>query len=346
MTKIADALLNWFDLKQRQFPFRGTHDPYRVWISEIMLQQTRTETVTPYYERFMRAFPDVFALAAASEQEVLKLWEGLGYYSRARNLKKTACIVAGEMNGVFPETVQGLMALPGIGPYTAAAIASIAYDQPIPAMDGNLTRVFSRLYNIHKNVSRDETKAELYALAAQHMPERRSGEMNQALMDLGAGICKPIPNCAECPLNMHCLAHLANEADALPIKDSKKPPAQLNYDVLLIEDGSRICMLQRQEKMLNGLWVFPMLQGQNSAEEIRRAIAPLSDETVPQMLTEAKHVFTHQIWLMRVWHVPVQHTQSIPAVFRAAKWVTPEEMRALPKPSAVRAAYSCALKLF
>ena len=345
MTEIASILLNWFDRNRRTFPFRETKDPYRIWISEIMLQQTRTETVTPYYERFLHAFPDVFTLANATEADVLKAWEGLGYYTRARNLKKTADIIANTHNGVFPDTVAGLLSLPGIGAYTAGAIASIAYDLQIPAMDGNLTRVFARLYDLHENTSRSETKEKLYAIAQQHMPPVRSGDLNQALMDLGAGVCKPIPHCDLCPLAQLCLAKEHGTQDALPVKDRKKPPVPLAYDVLLVEHGGHILMQRRKEKMLSGLWVFPLLEGENSAEIIVSALSPVALETEPKLLAEGVHVFTHQVWHMRVWHAAAKDCDTVPAAYRTAKWLTAEEVRKAPKPSAMRLAIACASKL-
>ncbi|MBQ8136665.1 MAG: A/G-specific adenine glycosylase [Clostridia bacterium] len=344
MTEIASALLDWFDQNRRSFPFRETKVPYRIWISEIMLQQTRTETVTPYYERFLRAFPDVFALADAREADVLKAWEGLGYYTRARNLKKTADIVAHSLNGVFPNTVAGLLSLPGIGDYTAGAIASIAYDLPIPAMDGNLTRVFARLYDLHENTSRPETKERLYALAQQHMPDTRSGDVNQALMDLGAGVCKPIPHCDACPLASLCLAKAHGTQDALPVKDQKKPPVSISYDVLLVEHDGRLLMLKRKEKMLNGLWVFPLLPGENTGDAIAAALSPLNLQAEPKRLKEGVHVFTHQVWHMRVWHAAAD-SFAIPAAFKGSQWMTPAEILEAPKPTAMRLALACASRL-
>ena len=197
--RITAKLLAWYDVHQRSFAFRGTKAPYRIWLSEMMLQQTRTETVVPYYERFLTLFPDVFALAAAPLEQVLKAWEGLGYYTRARNLHRTANIVAGELDGVFPKTAKELQALPGIGPYAAAAIASIAYDEAIPAMDGNLNRVISRLFLVQEDIGSPAVKRRLQELGQSLMPLTRAGDMNQALMDLGATICLfGIPDCGRC----------------------------------------------------------------------------------------------------------------------------------------------------
>ena len=222
---VQARLLAWYDREGRKLPFRGTKDPYLIWISETMLQQTQTGTAAGYYLRFIARFPDVQSLAAASQQEVLKLWEGLGYYSRARNLHKAAVIVAGEMNAQMPRTAAALQTLPGIGPYTAAAIASIAYDEPLPAMDGNLTRVISRLYLVEEDVGIPSVKRRLYQLGLGLMPEGRAGDMNQALMDLGATVCLPgTPDCPDCPLQGSCAAYEAGEPERLPLLPLKKPP--------------------------------------------------------------------------------------------------------------------------
>ena len=188
---LSTLLLAWYDAHGRVLPFRGTKDPYRIWLSEIMLQQTRTETVGAYYTRFLARFPDVFALADAPEQDVLKCWEGLGYYSRARNLHKAAKQVAQQYHGSFPADLDALRALPGVGDYTAAAVASIAFDLPAPAMDGNLTRVLSRFHGVREDVGMPSVKRRLLDLAQGDMPPVRCGDFNQALMDLGATVCIP-----------------------------------------------------------------------------------------------------------------------------------------------------------
>ena len=210
-------LLDWYDANRRVLPFRGTRDPYAVWISEIMLQQTRTDTVSGYYTRFLNRFPNIAALAQADEQEVLKYWEGLGYYSRARNLHKAAQIMQREYGGRFPAAYEGIRALPGVGDYTAAAVASIAYRLPYPAIDGNLTRVLARVHGVREDVGRPSVKRLIHELGEREIDRERPGDWNQALMDLGATICVPgTPDCARCPLQAQCDAYAQGDADQLP----------------------------------------------------------------------------------------------------------------------------------
>ena len=210
-------LLDWYDANRRVLPFRGTRDPYAVWISEIMLQQTRTDTVSGYYTRFLNRFPNIAALAQADEQKVLKYWEGLGYYSRARNLHKAAQIMQREYGGRFPAAYEGIRALPGVGDYTAAAVASIAYRLPYPAIDGNLTRVLARVHGVREDVGRPSVKRLIHELGEREIDRERPGDWNQALMDLGATICVPgTPDCARCPLQAQCDAYAQGDADQLP----------------------------------------------------------------------------------------------------------------------------------
>ena len=270
---ITHALLRWYDSNRRSLAFRGTRDPYRVWLSEIMLQQTRAQTVEGYYLRFLAQFPDVYALAQAEEQAVLKAWEGLGYYTRARNLHRAAKMVAQELGGQFPRTAEGLQKLPGIGPYTAAAVASIAFDQPVPAIDGNLIRVLSRLYLVEDDVGIPSVKRRLYQLGLGLMPDTRAGDMNQALMDLGATICLPgTPDCAACPLTGFCLACQEGEPERLPVLPRKKPPREIPVAVVLLRHGDRVFVTRRTQTLLWGLYVFYLLEGEDEAG-VRRHLA-------------------------------------------------------------------------
>lgn len=336
---ITSDLLNWYDRSRRVFAFRGTRDPYRIWISEIMLQQTRTETVEGYYARFMALFPDVFALAAADGQQVLKAWEGLGYYSRARNLHRTSKIIA-ERGGAFPRTAAELVALPGIGPYTAAAIASIAWDEPVPAMDGNLNRVLSRLYLIEEDITIPSVRRRLYELGRSLMPEKRAGDANQALMDLGATICLPgTPDCPLCPLRAHCRAHQEGEPEALPVMPLKKPPKEIPMAVVLVKNGDKIFVTQRSEALLKGLYVYLLIEGAQSLEDVRkqlkaRGIRPIALTEIGQ----ARHIFTHRVWQMRIYLAEAPDDKA-PA---EGLWVSSDEMDALPFPTAMRAAKALA----
>ncbi len=336
---LASKLLLWYDENGRRLPFRGTHDPYRVWLSEIMLQQTRTETVGAYYERFLLRFPDVRALALASEEEVLKAWEGLGYYSRARNLQKAAKIIVSDYDGHFPESFELLKKLPGIGDYTAAAIASISFDLPFPAMDGNLTRVFARLYGIHDNVAVPSVRRALYQSACSAMPAARCGDFNQALMDIGATVCTPgTPNCEICPLSPFCKAYDENDADELPVLPVKTPPKQVDLNVLLLLYQGKIFLKKREESLLNGMYVFFLTE-----EEPFTALT--NNGIRAAFITDfgfSKHVFTHRIWNMRV---AVFQAFSIPEKL-CSSFYSLNELNVLPLPTAMRYARACVNRAF
>lgn len=333
----TEALLRWYDSEGRSLPFRGTRDPYRVWLSEIMLQQTQTATVGPYYQRFTSRFPDLRSLAEASLEEVLKLWEGLGYYSRARNLHKTAAMVQNDLGGRWPESAEGLQKLPGIGPYTAAAIASIAFREPVPAIDGNLMRVLSRLYLVEEDIGIPRVRRQLYTLGLELMPADRPGDMNQALMDLGATVCLPgTPDCGRCPLRFGCAAFKAGEPERLPIRAAKRAPRVIPMAVVLITDRGRVYVRQRREKLLQGLYVFWLHEGDDSAEAAAQALHMQPDEL--QLLGRARHVFTHRVWEMALYHAQIAPDRAP----RGGQFVSLEELEALPMPSAMRAALNFA----
>lgn len=339
---LSTLLLAWYDQNRRTLPFRGTKDPYRVWVSEIMLQQTRTETVGPYYLRFLSLFPDVFALARAPEQEVLKAWEGLGYYSRARNLRRAAQVIAEEYGGAFPEDPGALRALPGVGDYTAAAVASIAFDAPAPALDGNLTRVLSRVHGVREDVGMPSVRRTLLSLAREDMPDTRCGDFNQALMDLGAMICVPgTPECDRCPLRPLCDACRAGDADQLPVKAAAAPPRDVSAGVAVVTCGARTLLMERKEALLRGLWVFPMTEegaGRGDMEKRLRALGVRARLVGP--LGEARHVFTHRVWHMTVSHYIADQPQA-----KEGRWATLSEMNALPLPTAMRFAKEQAAQL-
>ena len=339
---LSTLLLAWYDAHGRVLPFRGTKDPYRIWLSEIMLQQTRTETVGAYYTRFLERFPDVFSLAAAPEQDVLKCWEGLGYYSRARNLHRAAKQVAEKYHGTFPADLDALRALPGVGDYTAAAVASIAFDLPAPAMDGNLTRVLSRVHGVREDVGMPSVKRRLLELAQSDMPETRCGDFNQALMDLGATVCTPgTPDCAACSLRLLCDAYKAGDADDLPIKAAAKPPLELSVAVALVTCRDKIWMIQRKETLLKNLWVYLLVENTGNPADMEKALKSAGIRAAFQgTLGTARHVFTHRVWNMTLYHYIAEN----PAC-REGRFVTLSEMRALPLPTAMRAARERAEKL-
>lgn len=336
-------LLDWYDANRRVLPFRGTRDPYAVWISEIMLQQTRTDTVSGYYTRFMNRFPNIAALAQADEQEVLKYWEGLGYYSRARNLHKAAQIMQREYGGRFPTTYEGVRALPGVGDYTAAAVASIAYRLPYPAIDGNLTRVLARVHGVREDVDRPSVKRRIRGLGEAQIDRERPGDWNQALMDLGATICVPgTPDCARCPLQAQCDAYAQGDADQLPIRAAARPPVPVDVGVGLVIAEGRVLTIKRDAALLKGLWTFLLCEGDSTPEGMARKLEALgmqANRIIP--LGEARHVFTHRIWNMKLYRV------DLPAMpgRTAGQWADAQTLTGLPLPTAMKAARRAAMDI-
>lgn len=338
----AEALLAWYDRSRRDLPWRDVGDPYATWVSEIMLQQTRVETVIPYFRRFMADYPTVAALAAAAEDDVLKHWEGLGYYSRARHLHAGAKRVVAEYGGVLPDSPEALRRIEGIGDYTAGAIASIACGKKAAAVDGNVIRVICRFTGLRENAAQPAVRRAIAARVEALMPEDRPGDFNQALMDLGATVCVPgTPDCGACPWAADCAARLAGDPEDLPLLPKKKAPATLCRDVLLIRAGDRVLVRQRTENMLKGLWVFPMAEGFAEAPDIHlRAKKETGlDCCRIAFCGPARHVFTHQIWEMRLWRM-----ETDPAAVPAPPWrfVTAAELSALALPTAMKAARALA----
>jgi A/G-specific adenine glycosylase len=259
MKKFAELILAWYTRHARQLPWRNHPDPYAIWVSEIMLQQTQVATVIPYFERWMNKFPDISTLAVASEQEVLSLWEGLGYYARVRNLHKAAQLVVSEFGGVIPRDIAELRKLPGVGRYTAAAIASMAYGVDAATLDGNLRRVFARVFNITLPANTPPGEKILWDLAAQHLPRGHAGEYNQALMDLGATICLPKkPRCPKCPVRNLCEARALGVQDVRPVVKKKSVvPIKIQAAAVVVRDG-KVLMARRPSKgLLGGMWEFP-----------------------------------------------------------------------------------------
>ncbi len=333
---IAELLLDWYDANARTLPWRGSVTPYQTWVSETMLQQTRVETVMHYYPRFIRQFPTIEALASADEADVLKCWEGMGYYSRARNLHQAAQQVMADFSGTLPQSSEQLRQLRGVGAYTAGAIASIAFGQRTAAVDGNAIRVISRVLGIRENVGIPSVRRQLEDAANALVPAERPGDFNQAVMDIGATICVPgTPSCEKCPLSGVCSAFAEGDADELPVLPRKNPPKVLEYDVLLIRNGDRLLMRQRTEAMLKGLWVFPMVPGhaaKSAWRSLSRSIGILAVNIHPA--GEAKHVFTHQVWQMKLYRLETADAIA-PAGYR---YVNLTEMDELTIPTAMRTA--------
>lgn len=334
---LVPALLDWYSTHWRALPWRQDPTPYRVWISEIMLQQTRIEAVLPYYVRFMAALPDIPALATVSEDTLLKLWEGLGYYSRARNLKKAAIRLMEEFGGCMPADYDALVTLPGIGAYTAGAIASIAYNIPVPAVDGNVMRVLARLTGDDTDVLSTAGKKRFTDLAWELVDEQQPGRFNQALMELGERVCLPntVPHCSECPWQAYCVAHEKGLTESLPVRTKKKPRRIEKRRVALIrlEDAEpRILLHKRPDSgLLAGLWEFPnALEGESflPAHWDRYADNSLA-------LPSAKHIFSHIEWHMSATLYRLPANMDLPDDYVA---VTYEEQAAgYALPSAFRA---------
>lgn len=299
---LSGALLNWYDYNKRLLPWRENKDPYRIWISEIMLQQTRVEAVKPYFDRFMQELPTVADLAAVEDDRLMKLWEGLGYYNRARNLKTAAQTIMEEYDGKLPADYEKLLSLKGIGMYTAGAIGSIAFELQVPAVDGNVLRVLSRLWGDYSDILKDKTKKEMGKRILDFMPEDRPGDFNQALIELGATVCVPNgkPNCEQCPWDTVCKAYKENLIENLPVKAKKKPRKIQNKTVFLLETEEQIAIRKRDDKgLLAGLWEFPNLDGRMDAEDLRKQMEDWGIQSGEyKQAGKGKHIFSHVEWHM------------------------------------------------
>ena len=296
-------LLSWYGENARTLPWRESPKPYSVWVSEIMLQQTRVEAVKPYFERFMRELPTVKDLAEAEDDRLMKLWEGLGYYSRARNLKKAAAVACERYGGELPADYGELLKLPGIGSYTAGAIASIAFGIPEPAVDGNVLRVLSRVLASREDISRQAVKRGMEELVRGVIPPDRAGDFNQALIEVGALVCIPggEPKCAGCPFHSLCLARRRGLTGEIPVKAPKKARRIERRTIVLLETETQVAIRRRPEEgLLASLWEFPSLEGDLGAEEAREALGiPPELFAGAEELPEAKHIFSHVDWHMR-----------------------------------------------
>ena len=298
-------LIKWYQENKRDFPWRKDQDPYHIWISEIMLQQTTTETVIPYYNRFLKNFPNVEALASASLEEVYKMWEGLGYYRRAKHIHESAQIILEKYQGVFPYEYDAILSLKGIGEYTAGAISSIAYGKQVPAVDGNVLRIMSRYYLIKENIAETKVQKKIYQIVQELILNHDASAFNQGMMDLGATICKPVhPLCLECPIQKSCLAFKKKQMDVLPINIKKIKKQEISYITGIITYQNKYLLIQNPPGgLLENLYGFV----QYDEESPYSFISSFQEEYQQNIMIQAhikdiKHVFSHRTWRMHVYH--------------------------------------------
>jgi len=337
-------LLSWYDLNKREMPWRDIQDPYKTWISEIMLQQTRVDQAAPYFERFMKRFPDVYELAKASQQEVLKVWEGLGYYSRARNMHQSAKKVVEDYEGEIPDSYKEITSLKGIGPYTASAVLSIAYNKPYAVVDGNVIRVLSRYFGIEDDVRATSTKKQIQNRADELQSKKRPGDFNQALMELGAVVCKPSnPDCINCPLQTNCIAANQVKTETIPYKSPKKkrPHHHIGIGIIVNESGKVLIALRPDDAMLGGLWEFPGGK-QKKEEDIKNTvIRELKEELdvkveVKRFFMKLNHAYSHFTITLHAYLCGVVCGEPKPSASQQIEWVSIDQLANYPFPKANR----------
>ncbi len=339
LSELRAALRAWYRAHARDLPWRRTRDPYRVWVSEILLQQTRVETALAYYERFVAALPDVAALAAASEERVLKLWEGAGYYARARNLHRAARLVVAQRGGALPRNAAEWAELPGVGPYTSAAIASIAGGEPVATVDGNIRRVLARLFLVRRPVAEPATQAELWRLARRLLDREAPGEFNQALMELGARVCTPRrPRCTECPVARWCAAQAAGLQAAVPVRQRRVATPRVRALAALVRRGGRVLLVRRTRPgLLRGFWTLPAEEcrpRERATDVLQRAVRGVLGGRArlveTRLLGAVTHVFTHRMLSVKVYECRVGSVMIAARSAAGVRWVSPGQVGALP----------------
>ena len=347
-------LLTWYDANKRDLPWRRSKNPYHIWVSEIMLQQTRVDTVIPYYERFIDWFPTVESLANAPEERLLKAWEGLGYYSRVRNMQKAAQQIMNEFEGKFPSTYEGISSLKGIGPYTAGAISSIVFNLPQPAVDGNVMRVLARLFEVNHDIGNPSNRKIFQAMMEVLIDPDRPGDFNQALMDLGSDIEAPVnPRPEESPVKEFSAAYQHGTMDRYPIKAPKKKPIPIYLKALVVQNNQGQFLLEKNEseKLLAGFWHFPLIEVDEFSDQTQDLdlfsqvaepileLGPSPQESFEQdydlevdwqdlRFEEVKHIFSHRKWHIQIIAGRVTETQEY--VDREVLWLSPEEFSNYP----------------
>lgn len=340
---VQSRLLKWFDAHKREMPWRETRDPYKIWISEVMLQQTQVKTVESYYTRFIQNFPDVRSLARSDPGQVMKAWEGLGYYSRARSLHRAAGEIVRRFNGIVPDTLEDLLSLPGIGRYTAGAILSIAFGRPAPVLDGNIIRMLSRVFHVTDNVDQTSARKQLWQLAEVLLPRRRIRDFNEAMMEFGALVCTPKnPQCENCPLRTCCEAARIGIQKDLPVRTPRKPVPHFDVTAGIIWKEDRFLITLRPPKgLLGGLWEFPggKLEPEETLEAcLKREISEELelDIQVGRPLVSVNHAYTHFKITLHVFHCRYGSGEVVPHDCDDFRWIRPEELGDFAFPGADR----------
>lgn len=342
MKQFSNDIIEWYHENRRNLPWRETKDPYRIWLSEVILQQTRVNQGLPYYERFVEAFPTVIDLANAPEDSVLRLWQGLGYYSRARNLHRCAKMVRETYNGLFPSTYDELLALPGIGSYTAAAIASIAFNQKVAVVDGNVYRVLARLFGVATDISSTDGKKQFSKLANDLISTDHPGDHNQAVMEFGATHCTPMqPRCPTCPFVKKCVAYSRGIVDQLPVKERKTTKRTRFFYYFILREGRKIAMKKRTGRDIwNGLYEFYLVEAL-SEKKVKQVVK--TDELLSALNVEVKevgsirHILSHQVLEIRFFETAIkkQNLTKNKRLLEGLSFISAREAGQIPKPIAI-----------
>lgn len=341
-SEFTENLLDWYKEHKREMPWRGEKDPYKIWISEIMLQQTRVDQAWPYFENFMKVFPTVFDLAKADQQKVLKAWEGLGYYSRARNLHEASKMIVEDYNGKLPETYDEIIKLKGIGPYTAAAITSIAFGLPNAVVDGNVIRVITRYFGIEDDVRKTGTIKEVQSLVSELISLEQPAEFNQGMMELGATVCSPHnPDCLNCPIQSGCIATKIAKTDIIPYKSKakKKPHKVIGVGIIEAIDGKLLIALRPEDAMLGGLWEFPggkQEKGETIQQTVERELLEelgVEVHAYKEFMT-LKHTYSHFSITMHAWFCTLISGTPKAKSSQEIRWVKRSELEEYPFPKA------------
>jgi A/G-specific adenine glycosylase len=330
----SEAILSWYTSNARDLPWRQTQDPYVIWLSEIILQQTRVAQGLPYFHKLLLAFPTINHLAEADEALLFRNWQGLGYYSRARNLHKTAKLVAHQYHGLFPRTYHELVKLPGIGPYTAAAIASFAFGEAVPVVDGNVFRILARYFGIETDIMHSSARKEFTEIAQQLIPTAYAATFNQAIMEFGSLQCSPVPNCGTCPLRLSCVAFETQRTQSLPIKSKSKAPRNRYFNYFIVVQRNKFLVRMRSEKDIwQGLWEFVQHETDYAAD-LPDAIGPFENLlSFPreELQAPAKHLLSHQRIFTRAWLIQVPDIVDIP-VPENFQWMDAQDFENCGKP--------------